>query len=73
MTAVEVAPGDGVPFVVLAWAATVISTKKAIPPNAASALCRRTHNIHGAGPRGALYDMPGIMSGWNYQICLIGQ
>jgi NAD(P)-dependent dehydrogenase (short-subunit alcohol dehydrogenase family) len=52
-TAVDVARGDGAPFVVLAWAATLISTKKAIPPSAVSTLCRRTHNIHGAGLRGA--------------------
>jgi hypothetical protein len=27
-----------------------------------STLCPRTHNFHGAGPRGVLYDMPDIMS-----------
>jgi hypothetical protein len=52
-TAVDVAPGDGVPFVVLAWAATPMSSNKAIPPSAVITLCLRTHNIHGAGPRGA--------------------
>ena len=52
-TAVDVAPGDGVPFVVLAWAATLMSSNKAIPPSAVITLCLRTHNIHGAGPRGA--------------------
>jgi hypothetical protein len=50
----DVARGDGVPFVVPAWAATLTnSSNKAIPPSAVSTLCRRTHNIHGAGLRGA--------------------
>ena len=53
-TAVDVAAGDGVPFVVPAWAATLMSSSnKAIPPSTVSTLCRRTHNAHGAGPRGA--------------------
>ena len=51
--AVDVVRLDGVPFVVLAWAATLISSNKAIPPSAVITLCLRTHNIHGAGPRGA--------------------
>jgi hypothetical protein len=53
VAAAGVALGDGVPFLLLAWAATLMTTKNAIAPSTVSTLCPRTHNLQGAGLRGA--------------------
>ena len=53
VAAAGVARGDGVPFLLLAWAARLISNKNAIAPSTVSALCPRTHNLQGARLRGA--------------------